>query len=210
VVAGSTKRLPSRFYQIKTGHCLPGQYFNWRKYRPTQQCWCCRYSTQTREHLPKVRLEWKAQKTMLSEVRRETVRWKDRWTIRDLVADERCCRAVLNFLSTTDVGRRVPADEKDAVSAVSELELREWLEERSAEEPALFLSTPHFMVRRNGIGGEEAGFLCPISFVLLARSSFLLVFSRASHFRGIGIGGGEWVVATCHHCADSGQEPDCT
>ena len=39
-------------------------------------------------------------------------------------------RAVLHFLSSTDVGRRVPAAvEDDAVSAVSELEVREWLEE---------------------------------------------------------------------------------
>ena len=27
-VAGSTKRLASRFYQIRTGHCLTGQYLN--------------------------------------------------------------------------------------------------------------------------------------------------------------------------------------
>jgi len=37
-VAGSTKRLASRFYQIKTGHCLSGQYLNWKKNRPTPQC----------------------------------------------------------------------------------------------------------------------------------------------------------------------------
>jgi len=60
---------------------------------------------------------------------------------------------VLDFLSTTDVGRRVPVVEDDAVSAVSELEVREWLEEQEAgaeesgaeEEPPLFLPTPDFM-----------------------------------------------------------------
>jgi len=30
-VANSTKRLASRFYQLKTGHCLTGQYLNWTK-----------------------------------------------------------------------------------------------------------------------------------------------------------------------------------
>jgi len=50
VVAGSTKRLASRFYQIKTGHCLTGQYLNWTKSRATPQCWC-RYPHQTREPL---------------------------------------------------------------------------------------------------------------------------------------------------------------
>ena len=34
-VAGSTNKLASRFYQIKTGHRLTGQYLNWTKNRPT-------------------------------------------------------------------------------------------------------------------------------------------------------------------------------
>jgi len=60
---------------------------------------------------------------------------------------------VLDFLLTTDVGRRVPGVEDDAVSAVLELEVREWLEEHGAGaeesgtggEPPLFLPTPLFM-----------------------------------------------------------------
>jgi len=89
--------------------------------------------------------EWKPQQKILwAEVRKETGRWKDRWKIRDLLADERCSQAVLDFLSSTDVGRRVPAEEEDAVSEVSEAELR--AEGPSAgEEPPLFLPTPDFM-----------------------------------------------------------------
>jgi len=34
--------------------------------------------------------------------------WKDRWKARDLLADERSVRPVLDFLSTTDVGRLAP------------------------------------------------------------------------------------------------------
>jgi len=59
---------------------------------------------------------------------------------------------VLDFLTSTDVGRRGPAEKEDAVSAVSELEVRQWLEEQGAgaevlggEEPPLFLPTPDFM-----------------------------------------------------------------
>ena len=95
--------------------------------------------------------EWKAQQKILrAEVRKETGRGKDRWKIRDLLADERCGQAVLDFLSTTDVGRRVPAEE-DAVSEVPEAELREWQGEQEAEvlgaagEPPLFLPRPDFM-----------------------------------------------------------------
>ena len=154
-VAGSTKRLASRFYQLKTGHCLTGQYLNWTKSRPTPQCWWCRYRTQTRDHLFKECPEWKPQQKILwAEVKKETGKWKDRWRVRDLLADRRCSLAVLDFLSTTDVGRRVPGvEEDDAVSAVSELEVLEWMEEQGAVaeepgaggEPPLFLPTPDFM-----------------------------------------------------------------
>jgi len=52
-VAGSTKRLASRFYQLKRGHCLSGQYLHWTKNRATPQCWWRGYRTQTRDHLLK-------------------------------------------------------------------------------------------------------------------------------------------------------------
>jgi hypothetical protein len=73
------------------------------------------------------------------------------------LADERCSRAVLDFLSTTDVGRRVPAPaEEDTQSEVSEWELRERREREeesraedeelgAAVEEPLFLPTPAFM-----------------------------------------------------------------
>jgi len=160
-LANSSKRIASLFYQLKTGHCLTGQYFNLTKNRPTPQCWWCRYRMQTREHLFKECPEWKPQqKIMWAEVKKETGKGKDRWKVRDLLADGRCSQAVLEFLSTTDVGRRVPGmDEDDAVSTVSELEAREWLEEQGAgaeEQDAggelpLFLPTPDFMAA----AGEE-------------------------------------------------------
>jgi len=85
-------------------------------------------------------------------VRKETGRWKDRWKIRDLLVGERCSRAALDFLTSTDLGRQVPAEEEDTVSEVPEVEVREWEEEQGegAEEPGdgeppLFLPTPDFM-----------------------------------------------------------------
>jgi len=89
--------------------------------------WRLAYHNQTREHLLKVCPEWKAQQKILwAEVRKETRRGKDRWKIR-VLADGRCSRVVLDFLATTDVGRRMPAEGEDAVSEVSEAELREWV-----------------------------------------------------------------------------------
>jgi len=82
------------------------------------------------------------------------------------LADERCSQAVLVFLTATDVGRRVLAEE-DAGSEASEWELRERREQeegREAEavalgaegelgggaEPPLFLPTPSFMASAEG------------------------------------------------------------
>jgi hypothetical protein len=94
----------------------------------------------------------------VAEVKKETGRWKSRWKVRDLLVDERCSRAVLDFLSTTDVGRLVPAPvEEDAQSEASEGELRERREREEkrrqeaedlgsrGEEQPLFLPTPSFM-----------------------------------------------------------------
>ena len=83
-------------------------------------------------------------------------------SIRDLLADKRYSRAVPDFLSTTDVGRRVPPPAEDAQSEASEWGLRERREreeERRVEaeelgaeelgakvEEPLFLPTPAFMV----------------------------------------------------------------
>jgi len=37
-VSGSSKRLALRFYQLKTGRCLTGQYLHWTKNQATAQC----------------------------------------------------------------------------------------------------------------------------------------------------------------------------
>jgi len=83
--------------------------------------------------------------------------------IRDLLADGRCAQAVLDFLSSTDVGRLVPplGVGGSGGSEASEGELRERLEREeeleaeaaeleaagelgAGEEPPLFLPTPPF------------------------------------------------------------------
>ena len=103
-VAGSTKRLASRAYQLKSGHARTGQYLHWAKVRPTAQCWWCQCPVQTRDHLFKECPRWRGQQKILwSEFKKDTGRWKSRWKIQELMADGRCSRAVLDSLSTTDV-----------------------------------------------------------------------------------------------------------
>jgi hypothetical protein len=114
---------------------------------------------QTREHLLKACPMWRDQQKILwAEIKKITGRWKSRWMILDLLAHGRCSRAVLVFLSITDVERLVPAPvEEDAQSEASEWELRERSEREEkqrqeaeelgalGEEQPLFLPTPSFM-----------------------------------------------------------------
>jgi ribonuclease HI len=163
-VAGSSKRLAARFYQLKTGHARTGEYLHWTKSRPTPQCWWCPHPRQTREHLLKGCPRWrKEQRVLWKEVWKETGRGRGRTKAHELFADPSCSQAVLDFLSSTDVGKTVPAVGvgEDAGSEASEWDLREraereearWAEEHSAEvdgeageERELFLPTPPFMV----------------------------------------------------------------
>jgi hypothetical protein len=75
--------------------------------------WCpCK--VQTREHLFKNCPRWKPQQKILwEEVRRETGRGKNRFKICNMLADERCAQPILDFLGTTEVGRRIgPKDDE--------------------------------------------------------------------------------------------------
>jgi hypothetical protein len=128
------------------------------KSHPISECWWYASGVQTYDHHFKECAEWRGQQRILwAEVRKKTGKGKNRCKVRDLLADERCSRAELDFLATTDVGRRVPAPvEEDVESETSEWELRERREreeegaaeaeglDAEVEEP-LFLPTPAYM-----------------------------------------------------------------
>jgi len=80
--------------------------------------------------------EWKPQQKILwAEVRKETGRWKVRWKIKDLLADGRSRRPVLDFFSSTDVGVRVPPLGKvGSGSQASEWEIRQRREREEEQE----------------------------------------------------------------------------
>jgi len=71
-------------------------------------------------------------------VYKETGRGRWRWKAHELFAESECSQSLLDFLSSTDVGKTVPAAEvDDAAREASEWELREAAEreaERRAEE----------------------------------------------------------------------------
>ena len=64
---------------------------------------------QTRDHLFKHCSRWKDQQAQLwARVKEVTKRGKPKWRVGDLLADERCSPAVLDFLQSTYVGRAAP------------------------------------------------------------------------------------------------------
>jgi len=126
---------------IKTGHCLTSQYLAWTTRRPDASCWWCQYSIQSREHLLKNCPQWRSQQKTLWTT---PTRGKDRTSIAELLADEQCGRAVLDFLANTDVDRTsgppVAGEEDEAANEASEWEAREQAErdwERMEEEVRL-------------------------------------------------------------------------
>jgi len=42
-VAGCSERSASRFYQLRPGHALTGQYLKWTNSRPSARCEWCQY-----------------------------------------------------------------------------------------------------------------------------------------------------------------------
>jgi hypothetical protein len=109
-VAGGSKRHAPRLCQLKTGRCLTGQYLNWTKCRLIAQCWWCPCRIQARRARPPLqgaRLVEGLAEILWPEVKKETGRRKSPWKVQDLLADERCRKLVLDFLTTTDVGRLV-------------------------------------------------------------------------------------------------------
>jgi len=105
IPANANGRLASRYYRLKTGHHLTGQHLEWARNQPTARC--CGATTRRRrgstiQELPPVKTP---AEILWAEVRRETGRGKDRFGIPGRFVDERWSQAVLDFLSTTDVGR---------------------------------------------------------------------------------------------------------
>jgi len=105
--ARAEKRTASRYYQLKSGHALTGVYLKSVDNRPDDHNNCG--TQQTRDHLFKHCSRWKDQQAQLwARVKGETKKGKRKCRVGDLLADERCSLAVLDFLRSTYVGRAAP------------------------------------------------------------------------------------------------------
>jgi len=161
--------------------CTHGVYLKSTDNRPDDYCWWCdpeniSGTPQTRDHL----FKHYQQAKMWARVKEEAKRGRRRWRVGDLLADERCSPAVLDFLRTTYVGRaalpveenwdRGEEEEERAVAAADVLR-----EEEEEEEPgggvthvllALGPVCVSFCLAENVWRVCGSVSFCPLSFVL--------------------------------------------
>jgi hypothetical protein len=94
------------------------------KSRQTIQCWWCESGTQSYDLLFKEYAEGKEQqRTLWTEVRKETGRWKNRWKVWNVLADEICSRVALCVTCQKDLIRiaRVALAEASVARRVMEM-----------------------------------------------------------------------------------------
>jgi len=115
-VMGSRKSIAARFYQLKTGHALLGKYLRRIGKRRDMKCWWCGHEYQTKDHLFKWCKRWKREQKRLwvdgqegekgyEGVEKVMKKPKIGLPMSLVFEEEKYMRALLYFLSVTDVGR---------------------------------------------------------------------------------------------------------
>jgi hypothetical protein len=112
----SVKPQAGKFYRLKSGHTPVGTYLKWVGHRVDDKFWWhgagSRTAAQTREHLFSQCSLWKVQqKTLWKEVGNATG-WRAgrcrHVQVSKRLSMEKCDKAVMDFLATTDVGKFSP------------------------------------------------------------------------------------------------------
>jgi hypothetical protein len=111
----SVKSLAARFYRLKSGHALVGTYLKRFGHRDDDKCWWCGgggKAIQTREHLFRHCNRWKDQQRTPRKAVGKATGWRAgrcrHVQISELFSMEKCDKAVLDFLATTEVGKFPP------------------------------------------------------------------------------------------------------
>jgi hypothetical protein len=99
------------FLQLASGHALIGTHLVRVKKKESDRCWWCQSEKrQTRGHLfgecPRWRKEFKTLKEEVERIRGRRGRPRGRLKVVDLFRDDRLTKAILEFLSATEIGRR--------------------------------------------------------------------------------------------------------
>jgi hypothetical protein len=96
------------FYQLKVCNALIGPYLQWiKKAEDVKYWWCTREVAQSWEHLFKHCKYWrKCQNVLWQAVKQASGRGKSNTSMKDHFGDHRCSERVIQFLRSTEVGRR--------------------------------------------------------------------------------------------------------
>jgi ribonuclease HI len=108
VISKTEKSTAQIYYQIKTGHALIGPHLKRIKKSEDDTCWWCnRGVVQSREHLFKYCQHWRiAQNELWRAVKQACGRGRRTTSIKDLFGDRRCSEPIIQFLRSTEIGRR--------------------------------------------------------------------------------------------------------
>ena len=117
VLGNAPKKYASRYYQLKVGHGAVGTYLARIGVIETPECWWCKETVQSVEHLYTRYRKWrKERRKLVRELEKEGVVWQaqgERRWLASLLGNEKAVAPLLRFLKTTDVGGREGARERE-------------------------------------------------------------------------------------------------
>jgi ribonuclease HI len=109
-VEGARKSVAARYLQLKSGHAVTGVHLLRIDRAQDARCWWCGYSRQTVAHLMLECRKWRRERdAMLRRLRSDklTISSRRDWTDVEALFREEATKAVLGFIESTEVGKRL-------------------------------------------------------------------------------------------------------
>lgn len=111
------KKYASRYYQLEVGHGAVGTYLARIGVTETPECWLCKETVQSVEHVYTRCRKWrKERRKLVRELEKEGVVWQaqgERRWLASLLGNKKAVGPLLRFLKTTGVGGREGAIERE-------------------------------------------------------------------------------------------------
>jgi hypothetical protein len=128
----TSKRLASRYYQLKTWHAITGEHLKPINSTNNDRCWWCNNGErQTVKHLIKDCHKWRKEREKLKK-EINTAIWNHKGT-EHIFADRENTTAILKFLESTQISNRT-SEKEMAENEESRDEVWGWQEEKDNEE----------------------------------------------------------------------------
>ena len=117
ILGNAPKKYASRYYQLKVGHGAVGTYLAKIGVIETPECWWCKETVQSVEHVYTKCRKWrKGRRKLVRELEKEGVAWQAqggrRW-LASLLGNKKAVGPLLRFLKATGVEGRERARERE-------------------------------------------------------------------------------------------------